>query len=793
MKKFLGTLSFVVLMSLGFGQNITPIFKGKITDLNSKVPIEGATVTLGDRIGLTNGSGEFNFTQVRNGSYTFTVTSLGYGVYRQKIIVSPTENMLQIGLTPRALFLEPLEVKAIRASDKAPFTRTNLDKASIVRNNLGQDIPFLLNQTPSVVIHSDAGNGVGYTGIRIRGSDATRINVTLNGIPYNDAESMGTFFVDLPDFASSLSSIQIQRGVGTSSNGPGAFGASINLATNEYQEKSYAELNNSVGSFNTWKNTIKAGTGLLKGHFTIDGRLSRITSNGFIDRARSELSSFYVSTAWLNKTSSLRLNVFSGKEKTYQSWYGVPENLLMTNRTYNPAGTEKNGNPYENQTDNYTQTHYQLFFNQALSALWSFQTAAFLTRGKGYYEEYKADQLFSDYGLPNPTTGGTTVTNTDLVRQRWLDNYFYGQLFSFQYKQKQDELTLGGGWSSYDGKHYGTIPWIQTGTVPAGYRYYDYPAKKTEAHAYAKWQHRLSNRWTGFTDIQFRHVNHTMNGFQGNGSLVVNRNFNFLNPKAGITYSNKSWQAYLSYALAHKEPNRDDFQAGKLRQPLHETLHNLELGAEKKSSKYQFGANLYYMYYLNQLVLTGQINDVGAYTRSNIPNSYRLGLELQGSVIVNSWMQLAGNLSMSRNKIRSFTEYVDNYDTGNQDAVIRNNTNIAFSPAIIGGASLQIKPIPYVEIAWMSKYVAQQYLDNSQQESRSLPAFFVQDIRAVWSPSYKRFKQIQVIGQINNLFNQQYEPNGYTYSYTSSGVTSTDNGYYPMAGTHFMLGINLTF
>ncbi|MCA6446377.1 MAG: TonB-dependent receptor plug domain-containing protein, partial [Chitinophagaceae bacterium] len=488
--------------------------------------------------------------------------------------------------TLTAFFLEPLEIKAIRAAANAPFAKTNIDKTTIAKQNLATDIPFLLNQTPSVVINSDAGNGVGYTGIRIRGTDATRINVTLNGIPYNDAESMGTFFVDLPDFSSSLNSIQIQRGVGTSTNGSGAFGATINLSTNEFHEKSYAEINNSFGSFNTWKNTIKAGSGLIGKHFTIDARLSSIRSDGFIDRASSNLRSFYVSTAYTNKKSSLRLNIFSGREKTYQAWYGVAENILLTNRRFNPAGTEKSGAPYDNQTDNYTQTHYQLFYNLQLSTKWALSVANFLTRGKGYYEEYKKDQPYVLYGLPNVVVGGTTYVETDLVRRRWLDNYFYGQNLSLQYKDPKNEFILGGAWSRYDGKHFGDIVWIQRGAVPDGYKYYDLKADKNDANIFAKLTHKLTERLSVFTDLQYRHVAHNMYGFDNNPTLFVNRKFDFINPKAGVSYQHNGWSAFLSYAVANKEPNRDDFQAGANNQPTYENLQDVELGIEKRNTRY---------------------------------------------------------------------------------------------------------------------------------------------------------------------------------------------------------------
>lgn len=789
MKKFLGTILLALFAVSMMAQTAKSPVKGNVS--YNRQPVPGAVVTAGNAQAITDALGNFDLGKLPRGNYTLTVNSLGFELYSTPLSVGSAASALQVQLNPSSLYLQPLEVKSVRAAELAPFAKTNISKAEIEKNNLGQDIPFLLNQTPSVVVNSDAGNGVGYTGIRIRGSDATRINVTLNGIPYNDFESLGTYFVDLPDFASSLSSIQIQRGVGTSTNGAGAFGATMNLATNEFNEKAYGELNNSFGSFNTWKNTLKAGTGLIGHHFTVDARLSSITSDGYIERAHSDLKSFYVSGAYITQKSSLRLNIFSGKEKTYQAWYGVPESELATNRRTNPAGTEKPGTPYDNQTDNYWQTHYQLFYNHSFSNRLSFNTAVFLTRGRGYYEEYKAGQDYSKYGLPNVTVGNVVVTSTDLVRQRWLDNYFYGQIASLQYKTATDELTFGGGWTRYDGKHYGNITWMKTGTVPPNYRYYDYPATKSDLNLYTKWQHQLSASWLGFADLQYRHVNHDMKGFEGSPTLNVNRSFDFVNPKAGITYHKDGLQAYFSYALGHKEPNRDDFQASPVSQPKQETMHDFELGIEQRKGQYYFGANVYYMNYRDQLVLTGAINDVGSYTRTNIPNSYRLGIELQGGASLASWLRFNANLALSRNKIGSFTEYIDNYDNGGQNPVAHKDADISFSPNIIAAGTITLKPVQAVEINLLSKYVGKQYMDNTQNEQRKLSAYFTEDLQAVWTIRHVVFKEWKLTAQVNNLFNRMYEPNGYTYSYIYNNSLSTENGYYPMAGTNFMVGLNI--
>ena len=686
--------------------------------------------------------------------------------------------------------LSPVEVRAVRAAENVPVTRTNISKKEIAKMNLGQDIPFLLNQTPSVVINSDAGNGVGYTGIRIRGTDATRINVTLNGIPYNDAESQGTFFVDLPDISSSTGSIQIQRGVGTSSNGSGAFGASINFSTNEVNRQAYLELNNSFGSFNTWKNTLRAGTGLLK-KFSADLRLSHISSDGFIDRATSNLRSFYFSTAWHGSRNGLRLNIFSGKEKTYQAWYGVSQtDLDAGNRTSNYAGTERPGTAYGNETDNYTQTHYQLFFNQELSRRLHFTTALFLTTGKGFYEQYKADRDFADFGLPYPVNGNDTIFISDFVRQLWLDNDHYGNIFSLLYKDNKTQATLGGSITRYDGNHFGKVIWASRAVITPR-KWYDLDARKTDFTIYLKEQTNVWNNWSLYYDLQYRQVKYDIEGFRDNPSLLVNNRYHFFNPKAGVAYKKNAWRAYLSYSIAHKEPNRDDFEAGTQQQPFPERLYDTELGLEQIKNKYNWSATFYYMQYKNQLVLTGEINDVGAYTRSNIPRSYRAGIELQGALKCSKWFNISANLAISSNKVKDFTEYIDDYDNGGQKATVYPKPAIAFSPSVVGGVTLNLLPWKNTELSFPGKFVSRQYLDNTEQANRSLDPFFVQDLRAIYTFKKKKLKELNIIAQVNNIFNTLYEPNGYTYSYIYGGSTVTENYYFPMAGRNFVIAVNI--
>ncbi len=715
------------------------------------------------------------------------------------------------------LFLDPVEITAIRAGDKSPFTKVNLGVDQIAKLNSGQDLPYILDQTPSVVVNSDAGNGIGYTGISIRGTDASRINMTLNGIPYNDAESQGIYFVDLPDFASSTNSIQIQRGVGTSSNGAGAFGASMNFSTNAFMPIPYAEFNNSFGSFNSWKNTLKAGTGLIDGHFTVDMRLSRISSDGFIDRATSDLKSAYFSAAYISKKTSLRFNIIMGSEKTYQAWNGVPaaklygdsaaleqeylDNSGYPGALYNSPGDSinlfnskrrtYNYFTYSNQTDNYIQNHYQLFFNQEISSSLHANLAAFLTRGYGYYEEYIYQGFYSDYGLTGPVYGGDTISSTNLIRQRWLSNYFYGGIYSLQYQKKNTVLALGGGWTEYDGQHYGNIIWAQEGGIQPDYEYYNNPAKKTDFNIYTKWQQQLGKWFTSFVDLQYRHVYYRINGFDNTDDDTIINNYNFFNPKAGLSYNRGPLQAYFSFARATHEPNHDDFQTGLNQQPVPETVNDFELGINKKTVVYNWGLTGYYMLYKNQLVLTGKINNVGDYTRTNTPQSWRLGVELQGGIKPVSWFQASGNLTLSQNKISDYTAYVDDYDNGGQVSMTYKKTDIALSPNIIAAATISFYPVSVLEISLPAKFVGSEYLDNSESDQKKISDYYLQQVRIIYTPKIKTTGEVNFIFYLNNVFNKKYEATGYTYGYYSGGMLVNENFLFPQAGTNFMFSVNI--
>jgi iron complex outermembrane receptor protein len=694
--------------------------------------------------------------------------------------------------------LNEVVVNATRANQKTGMAFTNVYQKDIKKVNLGQDMPFLLNQLPSVVVSSDAGAGVGYTGIRIRGTDPTRINVTLNGVPYNDSESQGTYWVNMPDFASSAQSIQVQRGVGTSTNGAGAFGASININTLGYEQDAYGETNFTVGSFNTLKTNVLASTGLLNGHFVVDARLSKLSSGGYIDRASSDLKSFYVSAGYYGKNNFVRFNAFSGKEKTYQAWEGVPESLLKTNRTFNPY-------TYDNQVDDYQQDHYQLISSFKLNNSWTFNPIFHYTKGRGFYEQFKPEDKYSNYGLPNVMIGTTTLKNTDIIRRKWLDNDFYGATYSLDYQSnKKLSANIGGAWNKYDGDHFGEIIWARNAsTSDIRYRWYESNALKTDFNIYAKGYYQVSEALNFFADLQYRTVDYTMKG-TGDKRQDITQNFasgvshyQFFNPKFGINYQlNKTTSVYASYAVGNKEPSRQDFVDNSPKAPLAENLQDLEVGYRLAGTKLSFDANFYYMNYKNQLVLTGQVNGVGEAIRVNVPKSFRAGLELSATVKLAEKWKLAANTTLSQNKIKNFTETVVNYD-GDEDKINKfAKTDISFSPNLISGGQLFYAPVNNVELAWMTKYVSKQFMDNTSDDNRSLNAFFVNDIRASYSikPKAERrplFKELTFNLLVNNIFNHLYESNGYTYSYIYDKQVSTENFYYPQAGTNFLLAVKV--
>lgn len=769
---------------------------GTVSDADGGVLPGAAIAVEGTYKGtFADASGAFRLTNVKPGPTQLRVSLLGYEPVLQTVDLKQNEQ-ITVALTKTVVVVDEVVVSATRANQKSAVAYTDVSGRELTKQNLGQDIPLLLNFTPSLVTTSDAGAGVGYTGFRIRGSDATRINVTVNGIPYNDAESQGTFWVNMPDIASSVSSIQIQRGVGTSTNGAGAFGASVNVQTNSFEKNPYGEIDASGGSFNTLKTTVKAGSGLLKsdatpGHFVVDARLSRIVSDGYIDRASSNLKSFYVSGGWYGKKSFVRLNVFSGMERTYQAWDGVPENLLKTNRTYNAY-------TYDNEVDNYQQDHYQLISSHELSRNWRLNASLHYTKGRGYYEQFRANNRLSDYGLPNVVIGDSTISRTDLIRRRWLDNDFYGAVFSLDYNSF-GKLTanIGGGWNQYTGKHFGEVIWARfASTSDIRHRYYDNDATKTDFNLYGKAYYQFSSKFNAYLDLQVRTVGYSFLGYDNDlRNVQQDDNLSFFNPKAGITYTlNDRSSVYASFGVGHREPNRNDYtQSTPASRPRAERLNDWEAGYKMQTQRLAFSANLYYMKYKNELILTGQINDVGAQNRVNVPNSYRAGVELEAGTALAKNLRWNVNATFSQNKVKAFTEFLVGYDTEEQQVNRYTNTNIAFAPNTIVGSQLLYTPAKGLEIGLLSKYVGKQYMDNTSNENRKLDAYFVNDLRFIYTVKPKGMNEIAFSLLLNNFLGELYESNGYTYSYLSEGQTVTENFYYPQAGRNFLAGVRIKF
>ncbi len=785
-------ITLIVCVQSLFAQQSQKI-QGIVFDQETKAPLWGASVSVkGSQKGnVTDSKGRFQLTISPNS--TIAVSFVGY----EPVEVSADEAN-KIGLKKSNFLQDEVVVRATRADENSAMAYSNMSAAELGKSNLGQDMPILLNFTPSVVTTSDAGAGIGYTGIRIRGSDATRVNVTVNGIPINDSESQGTFWVNMPDFASSVNSVQIQRGVGTSTNGAGAFGGSVNMQTNTFESKAYGEAHASGGSFGTLKTTLKFGSGLLGGKFTLDGRLSRIVSDGFIDRASSNLISAYFSAGYFGKKSFARFNYFTGNEKTYQSWYGTPEsrvngseaemkafidrnflsaadanNLLNSGRTYNYY-------TYDNQTDNYAQDHFQLITNHRLTEVWNLDLNAHYTYGRGYFEEFRPAADLVNYGITN------SLKSVDVIRRKWLDNDFYGSTFALNYTGSQKiKFTFGGAWNRYVGRHFGVLQ----DPFP-GREWYRSRSQKTDLNLYAKGNIILSSVWNAYVDMQYRTVGYRMLGTADKFlSIDSDNTYSFFNPKFGLTHqlSEKS-KVYGSVSAGSKEPSRQDFVDNAAGAPRPEYLQDYELGYEFSGQKYGLQLNGYFMNYQDQLVLTGAVNSTGDAIRTNVESSYRLGLETMLNIQISKRLVWSGNVTLSQNRIRQFKEEIVDYDTYDMAFIDHENTDIAFSPSVIYGSTLTYTAGAF-EASLLRKYVGKQYLDNTSDDARSLAAYNTHDIRL----KYTLKKGTVFTLLLNNVLNEQYSSNGYTYSYRFAGAMTTENFYYPQAGFNFLLGASIRF
>lgn len=678
--------------------------------------------------------------------------------------------------------LDEVLVKAVRVDADSPITHSNVSKADIEKRNLGQDVPILLNYLPSVVTTSDAGAGIGYTGIRVRGTDATRVNVTINGIPYNDPESQGTFWVNLGDIASSTESIQLQRGVGTSTNGSGAFGASLNLLTDVFSEEASAEISNSFGSYNTRKHTVKLSSGLLNDHFEFSGRLSKIDSDGYVDRAFTDLKSYFLQGIYKDKNTLIKALTFGNVERTYQAWYGLTKEELEEDRRQNPY-------TYDNETDNYWQDHYQLHWNQRFNNNWSTNLGLNYTKGKGYFEQFKEEESAADFS-------NLIEDDSDVIVRRWLDSDFYVLNANVVYKKEALEVISGISYSSFTNNHFGEVIWGSdlAPNTQIRDRYYDGDATKNDFSIFSKATFKLAPKLTGFVDLQGRFVSYKTNGINSDlNEFVTDADFSFFNPKLGLTYkaSNKN-SYYVSYARANREPNRDDFKAGITE---NETLNDIELGWRYTNNKVNINTNLYYMFYQNQLVLTGELDDVGSPIRATSGESYRLGLEVDANITFSKIFSTSLNIAVSQNKNQDFTTSLDG------ELVNLGDTNISFSPELVIGNAINFMPTKNLQISFLSKYVGEQYMGNNDNEDSILESYFINDLNVNYEiKPNKLFKSIIFSGLVNNIFNKEYVSNGYFGSYdyndpsSPTGVTTGYfAGYYPQATTNFLLGMTLKF
>lgn len=770
------------------------ILSGKVVNNNNE-PLAGATIVIKKiKKGTSTDFDGFFKLNVPEGEHLVEVSFIGYNTISRKI--SSSETNLVFVLTSEDNVLDEVLVSAIRVKADAPVTHSNLTKKEITKRNLGQDIPILLNYLPSVISSSDAGAGIGYTYMRVRGSDESRINVTINGIPYNDAESQGTFWVNMGDFASSTESLQLQRGVGTSTNGSGAFGASLNILTDAIANESGGEIANSFGSYGTRKHTVKFTTGKINDHFELSGRLSNVYSDGYIDRASTDLKSYFLQASYADDKNLIKALAFGGKEKTYQAWFGLTAEELKEDRRQNPY-------TYDNETDNYQQDHYQLHFNHKFNSNLSANIGLNYTRGKGYFEQFKGDESAEDFN-------NLIVDGSDVIVRRWLDNHFYVINTSANYKTGAFDITAGASYSNYSNDHFGEVIWGSDLALDTEIRdrYYFSNAKKHDLSSFIKTYIKLNNQFTAYIDIQGRHVSYNTQGLTSDRAPIdVNKDFNFINPKAGLTFRlNDNNSLYTSYARANREPNRNDFEAGN---STHETLDDFELGWRLKTDNIKLNTNIYYMDYKNQLVLTGAIDDVGSPIRATSGNSYRLGLEIDADISITEQISLKPNAALSINENIDFNAQIDG------KLVNLGNTPISFSPNIIVGNALVYQPTNNLQVALLSKFVGEQYMGNFggaivnepwilykeiSTDNEKLKSYFTNDFNISYElKTTKVFKSIVFTGLVNNVFNVKYVDRGYYYTYDDtwsvSGETTTIDGagYYPQATRNFLLGATFKF
>jgi iron complex outermembrane receptor protein len=781
--------------------------KGKVSDLNGD-PLAGASVAIaGTYNGVQTGTdGVYGLNGLKPGNYTIRFSYIGYEtVVKDLEIIRDT--LIDVKLRPIAIITDDVIISATRAGEQAPLAYTNISGDILEKRNSGQDLPYLLALTPSFIETSEAGNGIGYTSMRIRGTDASRINVTIDGIPLNDPESQQVFWVDLPDLASSVDNIQVQRGVGTSSNGAGAFGASINIQTRGIENEPFAEINSSVGSFGTFKNNITAGTGLLKNRFAFQMRYSDLRSNGYIERTGSEHNSTFMSALYRTGKSIIKANIILGKEHTGIGWWGVPKEMLSVNRRYNPAGEYTDGNGvlryYDNESDNYTQNHYQLIYSLKLPGNLSLHSALHYTKGKGYYEEFKEDDPFADYGLQSVSIGGTTFSKTDLIRRKWMSNDFYGLVWSLNYRNEKIEASFGGGMNLYSGDHFGRIIWMRNpGAVERDHQWYFNKGKKGEAGIYGKVSWSVSRTLSVFGDMQYRYIKYSLEGIDDDLKNIgqIHR-FGFLNPKAGLFLTiAPNQEAYLSFSIANREPTRTDFKEASgdnEATPRSEKLFDTEIGYKLRFAKSSLALNLYGMFYKDQLVPTGELSNVGYPIMTNVEKSFRTGAEITAGFIPADFIAWDFSLTFSRNKIIDFTEHYIDYNTSDWSAEYKNRrlgtVDIAYSPSVIAGSDLSIKLVPEIRLHFISKFVGKQYFDNTMNVERMLDPYFFNNVVIDIEPQKKPLNGATLQFLVNNIFNAKYENNAYGGNWFEDGTEKSWSYYFPQAGINFILKLGLKF
>ncbi|MGH1388496.1 TonB-dependent receptor [Kordia sp.] len=796
MKNLFAFLCLFVLSVSMQAQNFT--LSGTVSDENGKPLLAATVVVKGASIGsITDSDGKYAI-RISQGDAEIVCSFAGMKSVTKKVTISENTT-LNFTLSSSQESLDAVLISAVRVNADSPITYSNLEKEEIQERNLGQDVPVLMNFMPSVVTTSDAGAGVGYTGIRVRGSDATRVNVTINGIPYNDAESQGTFWVNMPDLASSTESIQLQRGVGTSTNGSGAFGASLSLLTDAASEKANGEISNSFGSFNTRKHTVKFSTGKVAENFELAGRLSKIKSDGYIDRASSDLSAYFLQGSYVTENTLIKALAFGGHEITYQAWNGIDRGTLETDRTFNPSGqfTDENGNVrfHDNEVDNYRQDHYQFHWNEKVSENWTTNLGLNYTQGRGFFEQYKEDEPFDEYGFEEIVINGTTINETDLIRRRWLDNDFYVVNANANYKKNNLDMDFGAFLGVYEGDHFGEVIWARFASdSEIRDRYYDGTGKKNELSFFTKATVRVNDKVSLFGDLQLRTVSYKTSGI--NSDLVpfnIDEDYTFFNPKAGVNYKiNTNNSLYFSYARANREPNRSDFENNNEVKP--EQLDDFELGWRWKGENFTVNTNAYYMLYNDQLVLTGALDDTGSPLRTNSGKSYRLGLEIDATLKVSDQFTIRPNVAISSNK------NVDFITSRDGSLVDLGNTDISFSPNFIAGNIMSYTPSRNFQVSLLSKYVGEQYMGNIDSEVSKLDSYFINDLNLNYEIKMNSiFESITFTGLINNIFGVEYVSNGYFFTFddtwTNPGTTTTIEGagFYPQATRNFLVGMTLKF